>query len=61
VDVDFAKGTWRRWTDGGKVLKGERNAGWCAIHGQFTSEKARTRFVDLDPVTQTSTDGNTRR
>jgi hypothetical protein len=36
-----------------KALEAERNAAGCTIHWQFTSQKARTKLVDLYPVKQT--------
>ncbi|HET8905861.1 MAG TPA: IS630 family transposase [Ktedonobacterales bacterium] len=36
-----------------KTLEAERNAARCSIHWQFTSQKARTKLVDLYPVKQT--------
>jgi DDE superfamily endonuclease len=35
------------------ALAAERNAAACTIHWQFTSQKARTKLVDLYPVKQT--------
>jgi hypothetical protein len=35
-----------------KILETERNAARCTIHWQFTSQKARTKLVDLYPVKQ---------
>jgi DDE superfamily endonuclease len=36
-----------------KTLEAERNAARCTIHWQFTSQKARSKLVDLYPVKQT--------
>jgi hypothetical protein len=36
-----------------KTLEADRTAARCTIHWQFTSQKARTKLVDLYPVKQT--------